>query len=133
MIYAQMVGGKMMAPAEVKDHTDDELVMLDKLVGRTSPIVERNQKLKGGEPGQPEAQSQSGAQPKGEAPPKTEAAPQAEPPPQPQAEPQAPPKPVAAEPPPPPSPTPPPEPPAPPKPETPPADLEWRLPPPRLN
>ena len=125
MIFAQMVGRKMMAPAEVKDHTDDELIMLEKLVGRTSPIVEHNQKLKGGESAQPEAQSQSAPQPKGEAPPK------AEPAPQPQAEPQAPPKPVAAEPPP--SPTPPPEPPPPPKPETPPADLEWRLPPPRLN
>lgn len=131
MIFAQMVGGKMMAPAEVKDHTDDELIMLEKLVGRTSPIVERNQKLKGGEPAQPEAQSQSAPQPKGEAPPKAEAAPPAEPPPQPRAEPQAPPKPVTAEPPP--SPTPPPEPPPPPKPETPPTDLEWRLPPPRLN
>ena len=133
MIYAQMVGGKMMAPTEVKDHTDDELVMLEKLVGRTSPIVERNQKLKGGEPGQPEAQNQPAAQPKAEAPPKAEAAPQAEPPQQPKAQPQAPSKPVAAEPPPAPSPTPPPEPPAPPKPETPPSDLEWRLPPPRLN
>ena len=131
MIFAQLVGGKMMAPAEVKDHTDDELIMLEKLVGRTSPIVERNQKLKGGEPAQPEAQSQSAPQPTGEAPPKAEAAPPAEPPPQPRAEPQAPPKPVTAEPPP--SPTPPPEPPPPPKPETPPTDLEWRLPPPRLN
>ena len=125
MIFAQMVGGKMMAPAEVKNHTDAELIMLEKLVGRTSPIVERNQKLKGGEPAQPEAQSQSAAQPKEEAPPKAEGAPQAEPPPQPQAQPQAPPKPAAAEPPPPPSPTP--------SPETPPSDLEWRLPPPRLN
>jgi len=134
MIFAQMVGGKMMAPAEVKDHTDDELIMLEKLVGRTSPIVERNQKLKGGEPAQPDAQSQSAAQPKPEAPakaeasPKAEAVPQAEPPPQPQAQPQAPPKPAAAEPAP--SPTTPPE---APKPETPPSDLEWRLPPPRLN
>jgi len=40
MIFAQMVGGKMMAPAEVKNHTDSELIMLEKLVGRTSPIVE---------------------------------------------------------------------------------------------
>jgi hypothetical protein len=129
MIFAQMVGGKMMAPAEVKNHTDSELIMLEKLVGRTSPIVERDQKLKGGEPVQPESRSQSAAQPKGEAPPNAEAAPPAEPAPQPQ----PPPKPAAAEPPPPPSPTPPPEPPAPPKPETPPSDLEWRLPPPRLN
>jgi len=138
MIFAQSVGGKMMAPAEVKDHSDDELIMLEKLVGRTSPIVERNQKLKGTEPAQPEGQGQSATQPKGEAPaqaeapPKAQTAPQPEPP-QPSAEAQAPAKPVAAEPPPAPSPTPPPEAPSPPKPETPPSDLEWRLPPPRLN
>jgi len=135
MIFGQMVDGKMMVPAEVKDHTDAELIMLEKLVGRTSPVAERNQKLKGGEPTQPEAQSKPAAQPKPETPPKAEApakpepAPQAEPPPQPQ----TPPKTVAPEAAPPPSPTPPPEPPTPPKPEPPPSDLEWRLPPPRLN
>jgi hypothetical protein len=134
MIFGQMVDGKMMVPAEVKDHTDDELIMLEKLVGRTSPVAERNQKSKGGEPTRPEAQSKPPAQPKAETPPKAEAPVKAEPAPQsePPLQPQAAPKTVAPEPPPP-SPTPPPEPPAPPKPETPPSDLEWRLPPPRLN
>jgi hypothetical protein len=124
MIYARMVDGKMMAPAEVKDHTDDELIMLERLVGRTSPIVDRNQKLK--EAAQP-------PRPKPEAAPKAEPA-AAEPPPQPKPQSQAPAQPAAAEPPPPPapSPTPPPE-PSSPKPEAPPSDLEWRLPPPRLN
>lgn len=120
-IYARMVDGKMMAPANVKDHTDDELIMLEQLVGRTSPIANRNQKLKGAaEPVQPQSEAAPKAEP-----------PVAEPVPPPKPQSQAPAQPVAVEPPP--SPTPPPEPPLPPKPEAPPSDRELRLPPPRLN
>jgi hypothetical protein len=46
MIYANPAERGKMADAEVKDHTDEELIMLERLVGRTSPIVLRNQKLK---------------------------------------------------------------------------------------
>jgi hypothetical protein len=133
MIYARMVDGKMMAPAAFKDHTDDELVMLDRLVGRTSPIVDRDQKLKGasGQPAQPEGMPQAPVQAKPDAAPKPEPLP-AEPAAQPKPQSQAPSQPAAAEPAPAPSPIPPPE-PLSPKPETPPPDPELRLPPPRLN
>jgi len=46
MIFANPAERGRMADAEVKDHTDEELIMLERLVGRTSPIVLRNQKLK---------------------------------------------------------------------------------------
>ena len=46
MIFANPAERGKMADAEVKDHTDEELIMLERLVGRTSPIVLRNQKLK---------------------------------------------------------------------------------------
>jgi hypothetical protein len=46
MIFANPAERGKMADAEVKDHTDEELVMLERLVGRTSPIVLRNKKLK---------------------------------------------------------------------------------------
>jgi hypothetical protein len=45
MIYADMRAGQTMAGAEVKKHTDEELIMLESLVGRTSPVKLRNQKL----------------------------------------------------------------------------------------
>jgi hypothetical protein len=46
MIYANPTERGKMEAVEVKDHTDEELIMLERLVGRTSPIVLRNQKLK---------------------------------------------------------------------------------------
>jgi hypothetical protein len=133
MIYARPVDGKVMAPAAFKGHTDDELIMLDRLVGRTSPIVDRDQRLRdaGGKPPQPESMLQSPAQAKPDAAPKPEPLP-AEPAPQPNPQSQAPPQPAAAEPPPAPSPIPPPE-PSLPKPETPPSDPALRLPPARLD
>ena len=39
IIYAEMTDGKMMQKAEFINHTDEELVMLEKLVGRTVPFV----------------------------------------------------------------------------------------------
>jgi hypothetical protein len=39
IIYAEMNDGKMMHKAEFVNHTDDELVMLEKLVGRKPPFV----------------------------------------------------------------------------------------------
>jgi len=39
IIYAEMTGGKMMHKEEFINHTDDELVMLEKLVGRVPPFV----------------------------------------------------------------------------------------------
>jgi len=57
MIFANPAERGKMADAEVKDHTDDELIMLERLVGRTSPIVLRNQKLK--EASTPEPTDQS--------------------------------------------------------------------------
>jgi hypothetical protein len=125
IIYARMTDGKMMTDAPFKDHTDAELIMLARLVGRTSPIEERDKRLgEGGEPTQlesprPEPTNQIPAQAQPPQP-KVDAPPRAETP--------------AAERPHAPSPIPPPEPaPLSPKPETPPSDLEWRLPPPRLN
>ena len=39
IIYAEMTDGKMMQKAEFINHTDEELVMLEKLVGRVPPFV----------------------------------------------------------------------------------------------
>ena len=39
IIYAEMTDGKMMHSAQFINHTDDELVMLEKLVGRVPPFV----------------------------------------------------------------------------------------------
>ncbi len=39
VIYAEMTDGKMMHKTEFMNHTDDELVMLEKLVGRAPPFV----------------------------------------------------------------------------------------------
>ena len=39
IIYAEMTDGKMMHSAQLINHTDDELVMLEKLVGRVPPFV----------------------------------------------------------------------------------------------
>ena len=39
IIYAEKTEGKMMHKAEFLNHTDDELVMLEKLVGRVPPFV----------------------------------------------------------------------------------------------
>ena len=41
IIYAEKTEGKMMHKAEFLNHTDDELVMLEKLVGRIPPFVRR--------------------------------------------------------------------------------------------
>jgi hypothetical protein len=56
MIFANPAERGRMTEAEVKGHTDEELIMLERLVGRTSPIVQRNQKLK--EASQPEGAEQ---------------------------------------------------------------------------
>ena len=39
IIHAQMTDGKMMQKAQFINHTDEELVMLEKLVGRVPPFV----------------------------------------------------------------------------------------------
>lgn len=39
IVYAEMTDGKMMHKAQFINHTDDELVMLEKLVGRKPPFV----------------------------------------------------------------------------------------------
>jgi len=46
MIYARPTNGKMMSGAAFKDHTDQELIMLSRVLGQTSPIEERNKRLK---------------------------------------------------------------------------------------
>ena len=56
IIYARAVDGRMLATASVKDHTDVELIMLDGLVGRTSPLLRRQQgEAAKEEPVQPES------------------------------------------------------------------------------
>jgi hypothetical protein len=133
MIYARMVDGKMMVPAPFKDHTDDELIMLDRLVGRTLADRRSRPEAQGGrrKPAQPEDMPQAPVQPQSEPLPKAEPPP-AEPAPQAKPQSQAPTQPAATESPRTPSPVPPPE-PVSPKPEPPPSDQELRLPPPRLN
>jgi len=49
MIYADKRAGKRMGGAEFKNHTDEELIMLESLVGRISPVKLREQKLREGE------------------------------------------------------------------------------------
>jgi len=46
MIYARPTNGKMMSGAAFKDHTDQELIMLSRVLGQPSPIEERNKRLK---------------------------------------------------------------------------------------
>lgn len=41
VIYAELTEGRMMQKAEFINHTDDELVMLEKLVGRVPPFVKQ--------------------------------------------------------------------------------------------
>jgi hypothetical protein len=41
IIYAEMTDGKMMHKTQFINHTDDELVMLEKLVGRVPPFVRK--------------------------------------------------------------------------------------------
>ena len=58
MIFANPAERGKIAEAEVKDHTDEELIMLERLVGRTSPILQRNQKLnEGSQPNTPESRT----------------------------------------------------------------------------
>lgn len=59
IVYGQAVAGRLLAAAALKDHTDAELIMLDGLVGRTSPLVGR-QPTQRAAPVQPE-QPQSSA------------------------------------------------------------------------
>ena len=61
VVYAQAVDGRMMASAELRHHTDEELIMLERLVGRTSPILLRNRKLQEREPEVIEAPKQPAA------------------------------------------------------------------------
>jgi len=43
IIHARAVDGRMFTPVVMRDHTDVELIMLDGLVGRTSPLAGRQQ------------------------------------------------------------------------------------------
>jgi len=61
VVYAQAVDGRMMASAELRHHSDEELIMLERLVGRTSPILLRNRKLQEREPEVIEAPKQPAA------------------------------------------------------------------------
>jgi len=143
LIYAQPVKGQTIVVSRFKDHTDDELIMLDGLVGRTSPIAEHNRKLKERtQPTQPEAPRPQAEQPSQPAPEKqtpAEPKPQAQPPVQPKPQPSQaqPPQPAQA------PPSPPqvqpaapqqaaPAPAAPPR-STPPSEPVLRLPPARLD
>ena len=68
MIYARPTNGKMMSGAAFKDHTDQELIMLSRVLGQTSPIEERNKRLKENTNGQaqdakPSTQAVQSAQP----------------------------------------------------------------------
>jgi hypothetical protein len=124
IIYAQTVAGRLLAAAAVKDHTDAELIMLDALVGRTSPVLRRQQKQKAATaPEQPEPPQPAASEPVAEKQPPTRRerqSPKEQPTPEPEQ--------AAA-----PTPGPVPEPPSPVKPQTPPPDEELRLPPARLN
>lgn len=131
MIYAQRAEGQLLATAAVKDHTDAELIMLDALVGRTSPMVawqERKERATGTP--QPEAPQGEASDAVAEKPRRARPKPQSAKaqPPRTEAESQTPalqPSVRAA--------TPAPEAPVPSRPQTPPPDEELRLPPARLN
>ncbi len=129
IIYAQLVAGQMLPAAVVKDHTDAELIMLDALVGRTSPLVARQQKAASA-PVQPEPPPPAASEPAAERQPPARRERQ-----QPKAQPTqsgGEPEQVASQPAAP-TPGPVPEPPAPLKPQTPPPEEELRLPPARLD
>lgn len=68
IIYARAVDGRMLTAASVKDHTDVELIMLDALVGRTSPLARRQQdqeaKGKSAQPEAPKLETSDAAAPK---------------------------------------------------------------------
>lgn len=71
IIYARAVDGRMLVPAGVRDHTDVELIMLDSLVGRSSPLARRQQeqgaKAKSAQPeatGSKASEDSAAAQPK---------------------------------------------------------------------
>jgi len=90
LVYAQPVRGQTIVVSRFKDHTDDELIMLDGLVGRASPIAEHNRRLKERtQPTQSEAPRPQAEQPSQTAPEKqlpAEPKPQAQPPAQPKPE-----------------------------------------------
>jgi hypothetical protein len=125
MIYAQRADGQLLATAAVKDHTDAELIMLDALVGRTSPMVAWQQrKQKATEATQPEAPQRGASESAAEKPRRARSKPQQPAKPQPPgtaSESQAPQPsaPTAA--------------PVPSSPQAPPPEQELRLPPARLN
>jgi hypothetical protein len=132
MIYAQRADGQLLATAAVKDHTDAELIMLDALVGRTSPMVAWQQrKEKATEAPQPEATQRGASEPAPEKPRRARSKPQQPAKPQPPgtaSESQAPaPQPSAL------TAAPAPEAPVPSSPQAPPPEQELRLPPARLN
>jgi hypothetical protein len=41
MVYAEKTDGRAVGEAKLMNHTDDELIMLEALVGRVSPVKER--------------------------------------------------------------------------------------------
>ncbi|MEO8630790.1 MAG: hypothetical protein ABI612_22240 [Betaproteobacteria bacterium] len=84
LIYAKPTNGKMIASVPSRHHTDEELIMLEKLVGRTSPILNRDQKLKEGAEPEQDALPKKAPEPKAEEPRKLE--PEAKPEPQPKAQ-----------------------------------------------
>jgi hypothetical protein len=45
MIYADTQGGRMLGEATMKNHTDAEVIMLDRLVGRIPPFLQRQKQL----------------------------------------------------------------------------------------
>ena len=132
IIYAQTVAGRLLAAAAVKDHTDAELIMLDALVGRTSPLVGRQQKQEAATAPVPEPPQSAASEPTAEKQPEKQPParrkrqqPKAQPTPSGSEPEQSASQPAAS--------TPGLEPPPPPKPQTPPPDEELRLPPARLD
>ncbi len=133
IIYGQVVAGRLLAAAALKDHTDAELIMLDGLVGRTSPLVGRQPKqttapVQPEQPQSPASEPTAEEQPEKQPParrkrqqPKTQPTQSGTEPEQLASQPAAP------------TPGPVPEPPPPATPQTPPPDEELRLPPARLN
>jgi hypothetical protein len=128
IIYAQLIEGRMFATAAVKDHTDAELIMLEALVGRTSPIVAWQQSQEKAAPSavQPEGPQRAASEPAAEKPKRAQSKAQSAKakPPRIESESQTPaPQPAA----------PAPEAQMPSRPQTPPPEEELRLPPARLN